>query len=168
MFAGDDARDHVLKHLNSIGNAMNLQSDTRMAYDDLGWGIEAMEDNGKVRFLQLKHSFLSLFQTQYIYREVFPSENDESAWPVKKVDGEIISFGMGTEGTQLGGGPLPYLCNLKLAVARVMHMSGAADVILQWKDEANDDGMPHNFIASEEFCDILDARLLLSGQVLAA
>jgi hypothetical protein len=47
-----------------------------------------------------------------------------------------------------------------------MHMSGAADVILQWKDEANDDDIPHNFIVSEDFCDILNAKLLLSGHAL--
>jgi len=45
-------------------------------------------------------------------------------------------------------------------------MSGAADIIMQWKDEADDEDIPHNFIASEEFCNILDAKLLLSGHVL--
>jgi hypothetical protein len=42
-------------------------------------------------------------------------------------------------------------------------MSGAADIILKWKNEADDGGSPHAFIAPEEFCDILDAKLLLTG-----
>ena len=40
-------------------------------------------------------------------------------------------------------------------------MSGAADIILEWKDQADDDGL---FISSEEFCDMVDAKLLLSGR----
>ena len=86
-------------------------------------------------------------------------------WPISKVDGDIILFGGGPEGSKLGNGPLPILCNLQLAVARVLKMSGAADIIMRWKDEADDEDIPHNFIASEEFCSILDAKLLLSGRV---
>jgi hypothetical protein len=56
MLAGDTTRDHVLKYLNRIENAMNLQSDTHTGYDEFEWGIEATEENGKVRLLQLKHS----------------------------------------------------------------------------------------------------------------
>jgi hypothetical protein len=48
------------------------------------------------------------------------------------------------------------LCNLWLAVARVM-MSGAADIILKWKNQADDDDLPHPFVASEGL--ILDAKL---------
>ena len=53
-------------------------------------------------------------------------------------------------------------------MARVLKMSGAADIIMRWKDEADDEDVPHNFIASEEFCNILDAKLLLSGHALLA
>jgi hypothetical protein len=53
------------------------------------------------------------------------------------------------------------LCNLKLAVARVLKMSGAADIIAQLMEDADDSDFPHSFIASEDFCDILDAKLLL-------
>ncbi len=72
------------------------------------------------------------------------------------------------EGKQLGTGPIPRLCNLQLAVARVLKMSGAADIILKWKDEADDDGLSRLFISSEEFCDILNAKLLLSGRAVVA
>jgi hypothetical protein len=37
---------------------------------------------------------------------------------------------------------------------------------LRLKDEADDSDFPHVFIASEEFCRILDARLFLSGQAI--
>ena len=55
------------------------------------------------------------------------------------------------------------LCNLRLAVARVLKMSGAADIIAQLMEGADDSGFPHNFLAFENFCDILDAKLLLEG-----
>ena len=83
-------------------------------------------------------------------------------------EGDEILFGKGTEGSELEKGPNPRLCNLRLALARVLKMSGAADIILEWKDQADDDGLFRTFIASEEFCDILDAKLLLSGRTIVA
>jgi hypothetical protein len=83
-------------------------------------------------------------------------------------EGDEIRFGRGVEGNELKIGPIPRLCNLQLAVARVLKMSGAADIILEWQDQADDDGLFHLFIASEEFCDMVDAKLLLSGRVVIA
>ena len=83
-------------------------------------------------------------------------------------DGDEILFGQGPEGKKLNNGPIPRLCNLQLAVARVLKMSGAADIILEWKDHADDDGCYRLFIASEEFCDMLDAKLFLSGRAMLA
>jgi hypothetical protein len=40
-------------------------------------------------------------------------------------------------------------------------MSGAADIIVQLVEDADDSDFHHNFLASENFCDILDAKLLL-------
>jgi hypothetical protein len=77
-----------------------------------------------------------------------------------------MKFGGGSEGEQLGRGPLPLLCNLKLAVARVLHMSGAADMIAQLKEDADDTDFSDVYLASEDFCDILDAKLLISRRVL--
>jgi hypothetical protein len=45
-------------------------------------------------------------------------------------------------------------------------MSGAADIILEWKDQADDDGLFRLSITSEEFCDMVDAKLLLSGRAI--
>ncbi|KAF8419964.1 hypothetical protein L210DRAFT_3510620 [Boletus edulis BED1] len=47
-------------------------------------------------------------------------------------------------------------------------MSGAADIILEWKDHADDNGSYCLFIASKEFCDMLDAKLFLSGRAVVA
>jgi len=101
---------------------------------------------------------------QSVYRRI-PRVDSSGPGTISKVDGDKILFGRGPDGSKLGDGPLPILCNLKLAVARVMKMSGAADLTMRWKDEADDEDVPHNFIASEEFCGILDAKLLLSGHV---
>jgi hypothetical protein len=79
-------------------------------------------------------------------------------------EGDEIQFGKGPEGEKLNNGPIARLCNLRLAVARVLKMSGAADIILEWKDQADDDGCYHVFDGSKEFCDSLDAKLLLSGK----
>jgi hypothetical protein len=45
-------------------------------------------------------------------------------------------------------------------------MSGAADMIAQLKDDADDTDFFDVNLASEDFCDILDAKLLISGRVL--
>lgn len=83
-------------------------------------------------------------------------------------EGEEIEFGLGVDGKQLNYGPIPRLCNLQLAVARVLKMSGAADIILEWKDQADDDGCYRLFIDSEESFDMLDAKLFLSGKAIVA
>ena len=77
-------------------------------------------------------------------------------------DGGEILFGEGPDGKQLEG-PKPVLRNIHLAVARVMNMSGAAEVIMQLMQDADDSDFPQSYVASQEFCDILDAKLLLAG-----
>ena len=52
MFAGDEARDLVIQHLNGIGNVVNLEWNAHSAYDNLKWGIEAQNDNGTVRTMK--------------------------------------------------------------------------------------------------------------------
>lgn len=81
-------------------------------------------------------------------------------------NGDEIEFGKGPEGLKLNNGPLPELCNLHLAVSRVMKVSGAADIISELQDEADDRDFPRVFIASEKFLDILDAKLILSGRAI--
>ena len=47
-----------------------------------------------------------------------------------------------------------------------MKVSGAADIISELQDEADDRDFPRVFIASEKFLDILDAKLILSGRAI--
>ena len=61
-------------------------------------------------------------------------------------------------------GPLPLFCNLRLAVARVLKMSGAAELIAQIIEEGDDSDFPHIYVASPAFCDVLTAKLLASGR----
>ncbi|KAF8432753.1 hypothetical protein L210DRAFT_2767593 [Boletus edulis BED1] len=153
MFAGAAAVDEVVHHLNNIGNVMNMQHDAHSSYDNLEWGIEAKEEGGEVK---------------YIFRLVPTDPGIRGMGIITLRDDDEIRFGRGPEGKKLGNGPLPNICNLQLAVARVLKMSGAADIILEWKDHADDDGLYRLFIASEEFCDMLDAKLFLSGRAVVA
>ena len=107
-------------------------------------------------------TYLSWSQVKYIYRRV-PFEPDMGPSSIRLRDGNDIKFGMGTERSRLGAGPLPLLCNLQLAVARVLKMSGAADIIMWLMEDADDSYFPSSFIFSENFCDILDAKLILNG-----
>jgi hypothetical protein len=100
-------------------------------------------------------------QVEYIYRRVpFVLESGPSSILLR--DGDRIKFGVGTDGSRFSG-PLPLLCNLQLAVARVLKMSGAAEVIAQLMEDADDSDFPRTFLSSNDFCDILDAKLLLKG-----
>jgi hypothetical protein len=111
-------------------------------------------------------SSLTFYKVEYIYRNV--PQTNSSPMLVGLQDGDEIKFGEGPDGALLGQGPHPLLCNLHLAIARMLKMSGATDVIAQWKHDANDGDFPHVYLASEEFCKMLDAQLLLSGRTLVA
>jgi len=147
LIAGSATKDDVLRYLNSHYNTLNLELNTRSAFDKLRWGIEAQADNGTVR---------------YIYRRI-PYNPKPGPGYVRMQDGDEIKFGGGSEGPELGHGPSAALCNLQLAVARALNLSGAAKVIAQMRDDADDSDLPHVFIASNHFCDILTAKLLLNS-----
>jgi hypothetical protein len=72
---------------------------------------------------------------------------------------------MGDDGKRLGGGPDPLLCNLQLAVARVMRMSGAAELIAEWQKDV-DDADSQIRLTHQDFSDVLSKRLILSGRAL--
>ncbi|KAF8330338.1 uncharacterized protein EI90DRAFT_2922141 [Cantharellus anzutake] len=150
MLAGTAVRDLVLEQLDDLGNLIHVESNAHAAYDDIYWGIEARNENGKIK---------------YIYRRV-PYETEEGPGIIRLRDGDQIVFGGGPEAARLGPGPNPLLCNLRLAVARVLRMSGAADIIAQMIDDGDDTDFPHVYIASPAFCDILTAQLQLAGGVL--
>jgi hypothetical protein len=147
---------------------MNIESNTHTSYDDLFWGIEARVDNGTVRIYSLMRADLTylLRKVKYIYRKLSGDSTIAGPIPIYLRDGEEIKFGQGPETKRLGPGPDPLLCNLQLSVARVLKMSGAAELIKHWMEDADDSDFPHVYIASSDFCDILAAKLLLSGRAL--
>lgn len=84
--------------------------------------------------------------------------------------GDQISFGKGNadDVERLGTGPLPVLCNLHYAVARMLRMSGAAEAIAQLKDDADDLDFPGIDLSLTDFANTLTAKLILnSGQFLS-
>lgn len=99
---------------------------------------------------------------KYIYRRV-PYSSDTGPAGINLRDGDEIHFGGGAKGDRHGGGPLPLLCNVQLAVARVLHMSGAAEVIMKLKEDSDDSDTPHAYLASDYFYDILNSKLLLQS-----
>jgi len=68
-----------------------------------------------------------------------------------------------TKGERLGRGPLPLLCNVRLAMACVLHMSGAVEAVMQLKVDSKDSDTPHAYVASDYFLDILDTKLHLQS-----
>jgi len=109
----------------------------------------------------------SSYKVKYIFRSV-PSVPNLGPGPglIQHCDGNEIQFGGGDDADKLGRGPLLLLCNLQLAVARVLKMSGAAEVIAQWRDDADDMDFPYIYHFSEDFSHILTAKLLSSGRAL--
>jgi len=53
-------------------------------------------------------------------------------------------------------------------VARVLKMSGAAELIAQVMEDADDIEFPHMYHASDDFTNILTAKLLISERALIA
>ncbi|KAH0830263.1 hypothetical protein J3R83DRAFT_1627 [Lanmaoa asiatica] len=98
---------------------MNMEQNAHSTYDQLKWGIEAKEEGGEVK---------------YFFRMVPTDPNIGAPGFITLKEGDEIKFGGGDEGKKLNNGPIPRLCNLQLAVARVLKMSGSADIILEWKD----------------------------------
>ncbi len=108
---------------------------------------------------------IQILKVTYIYRRV-PYEIEVGPGFIRFRDGDTITFGKGPEAERLGMGPHPLLCNLQLAVARVLNMSGAAELIAQIIEEGDDSDFAHIYVASPAFCDVLSAQLLASGRAL--
>lgn len=105
-------------------------------------------------------------QARYYHERI--CEDDGKAGPgrITLKHGDEIKFGQGSDdGDRLGGGPLAALCNVVLAISKVSRMSGAADIISRWKEDADDTDFPHVYLTSSHFHDILLAELALTGRV---
>lgn len=100
-------------------------------------------------------------QIKYLYRKVA----SKSFATIRRRDGDEIFFNRGNNGNTIDG-PDPEYCNLKLAIARAFHASGAADIIAEFYDNDDEDdfvarpiyfGGP--FASDDILCLRLDDRL---------
>jgi len=117
----------VLENINHPRNAFNVETNAHDSFDALKWGIEAIQAEG---------------QTTYRFRRVA-----QVSPTICRKDGDVISFNSGMNGTMIDG-PDPVFCNLHLAIARVLHASGAADIIAEvYSDDNGEDfiGQPIYF-----------------------
>lgn len=112
------------------------------------------------------HYLSEPYQVKYIFRRVPSAPGVVGSGFIRLRDGDEIHFGKGADGSKLGKGPSPSLCNLHLSVARVLKMSGAADLIRNLMEDAEDadaDFCPI-FHTSEDFSNTLTAKLLVTGR----
>ena len=154
----------VLENINHPRNAFNVESNAHDSFDALRWGIEAIQADGQVNSFIAPQTIQPLNyywkQTTYRFRQVVPASPT-----IRREDGDVISFNGGTDGTMIEG-PDPAFCNLHLAIARVLHASGAADIIAQVYGDDDDDfvGQPIYFggpsISDEVLLQRLDDSLI--------
>jgi hypothetical protein len=139
MFAGMKTAELVQTKLNSLGNVMNIEVNTHYFYGHLAWRIEARDENGTVRISSWNCAVLIYlsYKVKYVYRRL-PSSTRAGPGFIRLQDGDEIKFGEGPEASRLGSGPEPLLCNLQLAVARVLKTSGAAEMIMHWMEDGGD------------------------------
>ncbi|SJK98080.1 uncharacterized protein ARMOST_01337 [Armillaria ostoyae] len=112
LFAGKEAAEVVRKELNSLGNVINLYPSGSMIFEELTFGIEALEEDDEMH---------------YYFRlppNIQPPEPGTS--PIFVKPNARLAFGVGPHGKMLGGGPNPDICNLHWAIVKVMNMSGAS------------------------------------------
>jgi hypothetical protein len=128
----------VLANINHPSNAFNAQSDAHESFDQLAWGIEAVEQPGG----QVSCPIFSIDPTLRIpsqqYKYLFRAIRGYAETLRDRFDGEEIVFCNG-RGGQMIDPPNPSFCNLKLALAHVMHASGASDLIAELYGDDDDD-----------------------------
>ena len=97
----------------------------------------------------------------YRFRKVDPRNHPL----IRRNDGDRIYFKRGKNGTMIDG-PDPGFCNLRLAISRVLHACGAADIIAKYLDDnenvlAQPSYFGGPFLSDELLCRRLDERLSL-------
>ncbi|KAK0186076.1 hypothetical protein F5146DRAFT_1069153 [Armillaria mellea] len=107
--------------VNSLENCLLLSHYPHRDLDQMGWAIEAIHN---------------VDQDAWDYYFV---KFGRSSFPSEPANRTRIKFGEegGTFKSTIPM-PSPDLCNLRLAVTKVMRLSGAAEVIESWKDDYND------------------------------
>ena len=105
-----------------------------------------------------------LWQWKYFFREVRP---EEIAGTINLVEGQEIIFHRGSSDGKVIDKPNPQYCNIKLAIARIMHACGAADIIAEMYEDDDDDAIVNQpvylggpFVSDDVLFRRLDDRLL--------
>ncbi|KAK9234726.1 hypothetical protein V1525DRAFT_391146 [Lipomyces kononenkoae] len=106
-FAGQDMEDLLTGHgINDPSNALLLDATTHEAFDAFEFGLECQDD-------------------RYFLRMLVPTWS-QSPTVSRHLEGDELFFGQGPEQVTL---PSALLCNIQLAVGRVLRASGAAETI---------------------------------------
>lgn len=164
LLGGQPARDTVLESSNTIDNVLALEATAAASYRLCELGIETCRDAGDFhdkKYPPVDDPTFNL--AQYRFR-TFSSNCERRIRSILLRNGDDISFGSGPKASRLHHGPHLTLCDLRLAVSRALHNSGAADFISQLMEEADDTGRPHTVLNNKGFQDVLDAKLLISGR----
>ncbi|KAK9494053.1 hypothetical protein V1508DRAFT_414300, partial [Lipomyces doorenjongii] len=106
-FAGQDMENLLTgQGINDSSNALLLDPTTHQAFDRFKFGLECQNDRYFLRMLVQRWSLPPTFSRHF--------------------EGEELFFGRGPEQVAL---PSALLCNIQLAVGRVLRASGAAETI---------------------------------------
>lgn len=110
-------------------------------------------------------TLLTLWQWKYFYQEVRP---EEVAATINLNEGQEIIFHLGPSGSEAIDKPDPGYCNIRLALARVMHACGAADIIAAMYGSDDDEAIVNQpvylggpFVSDDVLFRRLDDRLLI-------
>ncbi|KAG6915812.1 hypothetical protein DXG01_009686 [Tephrocybe rancida] len=151
IIAGNAAKNRILRLSHTIDNVLAMEESVATSHRLNCWGLEACERPGKS-------------SPASYYFKTFEPEHEHRAGSVFLRDGDEILFGQGPEGAQHRNGPNPLLCNLRLAVGRALHTSGAAEFISELMDDADDIDCPHEAVKDKDFHEVLSAKLLICGR----
>ncbi|KAJ3569579.1 hypothetical protein NP233_g4960 [Leucocoprinus birnbaumii] len=137
IFTGRLLADQVHNMINHPCNAFNAESNAHESYDNLAWGIEAVNEDNQVNIILEQGSReLTLPQWKYYFREIRP---DEISSTITLREGQEIIFGLGNPDGEVIDRPNPEYCNIKLALARAVHACGVADIIAEMDWDIDDD-----------------------------
>ena len=128
--------DVVRERINHPSNAFNVEYNAHESFDQLAWGIQALQQPGGEVTHIISYRFYSLNSQRYRY--IFRVVRDRYAATVRLEDGDEIVFRKGEDGRVIDA-PDPSFCNLKLAIARVMYASGASGLIDEVYGDDDDD-----------------------------
>ncbi|RDB26615.1 hypothetical protein Hypma_005573 [Hypsizygus marmoreus] len=149
----------ILKTLNTVDNLVVMEYYDHIEFDRFKYTIDTQRnEDGQFKYFFRSEPFLC--KNDDIGKVIIDVEDEEDAQFIRN-DGEELFFGRGPEGTRLGHGPLPLLCDIRLAVQRFLFCSGARDAIHALREDADKlplEAFPAELVTSR-FCGILSGVL---------